>query len=192
MKLVIKALVILAISVFSALPASSAQIYEIDPLHSSACFNVGHLGIGIVHGCFTDLSGQVVYDAKTPSKSSVSITIKTASVNTFVEKRDEHLRTADFFDVEKYPVMEFKSVKVKNLGKNRIEITGDFTLHGITKRIKVKASKLGEGKDSWGGYRAAFQSDFTIKRSDYGMKTMIPAAGDRVKISLLFEGTLKK
>lgn len=172
--------------------AVQTEMYDLDPAHSFACFKVGHLGIGSVHGCFTDLSGAVAVDASNDSNSSVNVVIQTASVNTFNAQRDEHLRTADFFDAAKYPTMEFKSTNVVKLDDGKYRVDGDFTLHGVTKSISVDARMTGRGDDPWGNTRGAFESAFSINRSDYGMTNMIPAAGDEVDITLAFEGILKK
>jgi polyisoprenoid-binding protein YceI len=172
--------------------AVQTETYVIDPVHSFSYFKVGHLGIGSVHGCFTDISGAVVVDSSNDSNSAVNVVIKTASVNTFNTQRDEHLKTSDFFDAAKYPTMEFKSTKVVKLDDGAYRVTGDFTLHGVTKTINVDARMVGRGKDPMsGGTRGAFEATFSINRSDYGMTNMIPAAGDKVDIALAYEGILK-
>lgn len=181
-------LAILALLVFGAVAVNAAEEYKVDPQHSAAVFKVGHLGIGFVWGSFPDISGTVVADAENPSESSVSITIKTESVDTNVDKRDEHLRTADFFDVQKYPTMSFKSSKVEKVDDDTVRVTGDFNLHGVTKTITVDVHKIGEGKDPWGGYRVGFETEFEIQRSEYGMAEYIPAASDKVQIKLAVEG----
>jgi polyisoprenoid-binding protein YceI len=170
----------------------AADTYNIDPVHSTAFFKVGHLGIGFVRGGFTDIAGTIVMDKKTPVSSSIEVTIKIDSIFTNNTKRDEDLKSANYFDAATYPTMGFKSVKVRKLKGNKVEITGNFTLHGVTKPIKIVAQYLGEGKDPWGGYRVAFASDFSILRSDYNMTQFIPMAGDKVDISLIFEGVKKK
>lgn len=171
---------------------AAAEKYDIDPVHSFPCFTVGHMNIGHVHGCFSDSSGTVMIDKKNLEKSSIEVTIKTVSVNTNVAKRDDDLRSANFFDVEKFPTMTFKSTKVKKVSKNKLKVTGDFTLLGVTKKITVTVDLSGEGDDPWGGHRFGFVSMFSIKRSDYGMAKMIPGAADKVDIMLLIECVKKK
>lgn len=192
----IKSLHILALALAAffaaALPAKAADTYTVDPVHTSAMFKVGHLGIGFVRGAFTDVAGTVTYDKKNAAGNSVTITIKTESVNTFNADRDTHLRSEDFFDTAKFPEMSFTSKSFKKIKDGQFEVTGDFTLHGVTKTITVQANVLGEGDDPWGSYRAGFETAFTIKRSDYGMDKMIPAAGDKVEITLVVEGIKKK
>lgn len=188
-------ILILALAAFLAVvqpAAAAAEVYTADPVHSSALFKVGHLGIGFVRGAFTDISGTVKYDKKNPANNFVEITIKTHSVNTFNADRDTHLRSADFFDVEKFPSMSFKSKSFKKMKNGKFQVTGNFTLHGVTKTITVQADVVGEGDDPWGNHRAGFESTFSIKRSDYGMDKLIPAAGDKVIITLVVEGIAKK
>lgn len=183
----------LAALIASARPAAAAaDTYAVDPVHSSALFKVGHLGISFVRGAFTDISGTVKYDKKNPANNFVEITIKTDSVNTFNADRDTHLRSDDFFDTAKYPDMSFKSKSFKKMKNGKFQVTGNFTLHGVTKTITVQAEVTGEGGDPWGNHRAGFETAFAIKRSDYGMDKMIPAAGDKVLITLVVEGIKNK
>ena len=183
----------LLLAVFGiAFAAQAAQVFDVDATHSSANFKVGHLGIGYVTGGFTDIAGTITLDKKNPKACSVDVTIKTGSVNTNDAKRDEHLRTPDFFDAAKYPEMSFKSAKVEKLKDGSYRVSGAYTLHGVTKKIVTRGKLVGEGKDMKGNTRAAFEAGFKIKRSEYGMTKMIPAAGDEVEITLVFEGILKK
>lgn len=165
----------------------AADTYKVDGVHSSAMFKIRHLGVSNVIGRFNDISGTITADKKKPESSSVKITIKTASVDTNNDTRDNHLRSPDFLDSRKYPTMSFKSTKVRKLSATKYEVTGDFTLHGVTKTIRVKVDFLGEGKGMKGETRAGFETSFTIKRSDYGMKKDIPMVGDEVQITLSVE-----
>jgi polyisoprenoid-binding protein YceI len=180
---------VLAIATSSG-AARAADTYQIDPVHSFASFSVGHLGIGLVRGFFSDIAGMIIFDEKDAAKSSIEVAIKTASVNTHVDKRDEDLRSPNFFEVDKYPTMTFTSTKVAKKGKG-YAVTGDFSLHGVTRRITVEAKHLGSGKDPWGGFRAGFVADFSIKRSDFGMKYDYPSIPDKVDISVAFEAVKK-
>lgn len=163
------------------------ETYAVDHTHSAALFEVKHFGISLVAGRFTDIDGTIVADRNDPSKSSVEVIIKTASVNTDNKARDKHLRNADFLDVEKFPVMSFKSEHVKKLKGNAYEVTGSFTLHGVTRTITVPVAFLGETDVPWGQHRAGFQTSFVIKRTDYGMGELVGPAGDEVRITLLVE-----
>lgn len=175
----------------SAAGALAADVYEIDGVHSSADFKVRHIGISNVTGSFTDVAGTITVDTKKPEASSVEITIKTTSVNTHTDKRDEHLRSSDFFDVAKFPVMTFKSTKVKKISDTQYEVTGNFTLHGVTKSIKVTADLIGEGKGMKGETRAGYESSFKINRSDYGMAGFPVVVGDQVQITISVEAVKK-
>jgi len=168
--------------------ARAADSYKVDPAHSFALFKVGHLGVSFVHGSFTGISGKIIYDKKDIKGNFVEIVVGVDSVNTNNADRDAHLKRDDFFHAEKYPTMSFKSKRFKKLEGEKYEVTGDFTLHGVTKTITVIAEVTGEGKDPWGGVRAGFETAFTIKRSDYGMDKNIPAAGDKVWVTLNVEG----
>jgi polyisoprenoid-binding protein YceI len=166
---------------------AAAETYTVDATHSAALFQVRHFGISFISGRFTDLSGTIGVDRENLNNSSVDIVIRTASVNTDIEKRDKHLRNADFLDVEKYPTMSFKSSKVRKISDNVGEVTGSFTLHGVTKTITTTVTFLGEVDVPWGQHRAGFETSFTVKRSDYGMDKLIGPAGDTIQVTLFVE-----
>lgn len=195
MRNVFKSIVVAAFILTSAAPAfakGGVEVFDIDAVHSTAGFKVRHLGVSNVKGIFDDISGVINLDRANVSKSSVKVVIKTDSVDSNNEKRDEHLKSEDFFDAKNFPEMTFVSTGVKKTGKDTLEVTGDFTLHGVTKRIKVKVEKVGEATDPKAGTRIGYDAEFNIKRSDYGMGKMIPAVGDKVSISLSIEAILKK
>ena len=168
-------------------PAVAAEKYIVDATHSAALFQVRHFGISFVSGRFTDISGTIGVDRENLNNSSVEIVIRTASVNTDLEERDEHLRNADFFDVEKYPTMSFKSSNVRKISDTVGEVTGSFTLHGVTQTITTTVIFLGEFDVPWGQHRAGFETSFTIKRSDYGMDKLVGPAGDTIQVTLFVE-----
>jgi polyisoprenoid-binding protein YceI len=170
--------------------ARAADTYQIDPVHSFASFSIGHLGIGLVRGFFSEISGTIAFDAADAGKDAIDVTIRTASVNTHVDKRDEDLRSSNFLDVGKYPTMSFKSTAVAK--KDDVyTVTGDFTLHGVTKTITTTARFLGAGKDPWGGYRIGYVADFSVNRAEYGMKHDLSGIADKVDISVAFEAVKK-
>jgi polyisoprenoid-binding protein YceI len=168
-------------------PAAMAETYTVDATHSAALFQVKHFGVSFVSGRFTDISGTIDVDRENLSNSSVEIIIRTASVNTDLEERDKHLRNPDFFDVEKYPTMRFKSSEIKKISDTVGEVTGSFTLHGVTKTLTMNVTFLGEFDVPWGQHRAGFETTFNIKRSDYGMDKLLGPAGDNIQIILFVE-----
>ena len=154
-----------------ALPAlASAATWSIDPEHSNIGFKVKHLMVSNVKGNFEKLSGTVDIDDKNITKSKVEVTIDTNSINTGVQKRDEHLRSADFFDVAKFPTMNFVSKKVAKAGKDRLKVTGDLTLHGVTKEVVLDVEGPSkESKDPWGNIRKGATATAKINRKDFGL-----------------------
>ena len=172
--------------VFSA----NADTFKIDPVHSFVLFNVQHLGIANTYGRFTDISGTVVFDKDNPSKSSVELSVPVASLDTHNSIRDQSLRSPDFFDAKQFPTMTFKSTKVEGSG-DTLTVSGDLTMHGVTKPMTVDFKKGGEGKGVFGEMRGGGETHFTIRRSDFGMNFQQGAIGDEVNIILSLEGIKK-
>jgi polyisoprenoid-binding protein YceI len=170
--------------------ASAAETYEIDPDHAVVLFRAGHVGIGAVWGRFRGISGEFAFDKKNPSKSKVRIEIDAKSVYTANKKRDKHLMSPDFLNAKQFGKIVFESTKVKKNGK-RFKVNGKLTLHGVTKPVTVTMRHLGSGKDPWGKQRAAFEGEFTVKRSDYGITAMKKAVGEQIKLIVSVEGILK-
>jgi len=172
---------------FATLSVQAApETYKIDPAHSSVEFKIRHLGISWVTGVFKDFEGTIVYDEEDPSKNVIEVTVKAASVDTSNDTRNEHLKKPEFFDVDKYPTLKFKSTKVEKTPDGKFKVTGDFTLLAVTKSIEVNVEGSGPVQGMKGETRRGGDTDFTIKRSDYGMKEMVGPIGDEVKISLAF------
>lgn len=142
--------------------------YDLDPAHGIIGFGVKHLEINIVEGRFKDFEGSVVYDDKLISRSSVEFTAKIDSVDTGVQARDDHLKSADFFDVAKFPLMSFRSTKVEKNGRDFI-LSGDLTIKGITRTIRFPFKITGAIKDPWGGTRFGIKAETTINRRDFGI-----------------------
>ncbi|MBI5095005.1 MAG: YceI family protein [Candidatus Hydrogenedentes bacterium] len=178
-----------ALTLTVASTAMAADTYKVDPVHSSAQFRIRHLGVSNVTGHFTEFSGEVTLDAADATKNAVQMEIKTASIDTDNEARDKHLESADFFNVEKFPAMTFKSTSFKKSGDATFDVKGDFTLLGVTKPVTVSVEQVGTGKDKDGNALVGFETTFTIKRSDYGMTKMVGASliGDEVKITVAVE-----
>jgi polyisoprenoid-binding protein YceI len=172
-------------------PALATETYEVDPVHSAVVFRIKHLGIAYVYGRFNDLSGTLKIDSETSGSSVVEIYAKTKNVDTFHSERDNHLRSSDFFNAKKFPVISFKSKSFTKVSRDMYELTGDLSLHGVTRPLTVKVQRTGSGKDPWGGFRIGFETTFTIRRSDFGMQYMMEGVGDEVRIILSIEGIRK-
>lgn len=175
----------------AATPPVSTDLYEVDVVHSSVVFRIKHLDVSYAYGRFNDIAGTYRFDPAAENGGFVDIQVKTASVDTNNENRDKHLRSADFFEVEKFPTLSFKTTSIKPRG-DKFVLTGEFSLHGVSKAISVEAEYLGHRADPWGGYRSGFQTTFTIARSDFGMTAFAPPAlGDEVAVTVSIEGVKK-
>jgi len=152
----------------SAALAQTADRYELDPNHTQIGFGVKHLVISTVKGKFNEFSGTILYDPADITKSSVSITIKAASIDTGVQKRDDHLRSPDFFDAAKYPELTFKSQRIEKQGDGFVAF-GTLTMHGVAKEIALPFTLTGPIKDPWGRSRMAVEGALTINRHDWGL-----------------------
>jgi polyisoprenoid-binding protein YceI len=186
---------IIAIVFALALPSlAAAATWTIDPEHSSVGFKIRHLMVSNVKGSFDKYVGTIELDDKDITRSKVDVSIETASINTNVQKRDEHLRSADFFDVAKYPAMTFKSKKVAKAGKDKLKVTGDLSLHGVTKEVVLTVDGPSkEIKDPWGNIRRGASATTTINRKDFGLtwnkalETGGVVVGDEVSIIIEIE-----
>ncbi len=167
-----RAISVTAFAAALSLPAGAAtSTWQIDPNHSAAQFAVRHLGISTVRGAFTKVSGTVQFDDKDISKSSVEVTIDAASVDTRVPDRDKDLRSDHFFEVEKYPTLTFKSTKVEQVEAGKLKVTGDLTIHGVTKQVVLDVEgPTSPVKDPWGNQRVAANATTKINRQDFGVK----------------------
>jgi len=144
--------------------------WEIDSAHSAAQFAVRHMMVSTVRGEFGKLSGSAVYDPQNPSAASIEVTIDATTINTREQRRDEHLRSADFFDVAKYPTITFKSKQVKPLGNGKMEVHGDLTMHGVTREVVLDVSGLSpEIKDQRGNARIGASATTRLNRRDFGL-----------------------
>jgi len=171
----------------AAFTARGADTFKIDPVHSSVLFGIKHLGVTDFYAMFKEISGTVTFDKADPAKSSVELTVPVEGLDARNPKRDQHLRSPDFFNAKQFPTLSFKSKKVEANG-DIYKITGDFTLHGVTKSITIDFRKGAEGKGMEGEVRGGGETRFSIKRSDYGMTFMQGALGDEVNIIVSVEG----
>jgi polyisoprenoid-binding protein YceI len=169
--------------------------WTIDTAHSSVDFSIKHMMIAKVKGTFEHFDAQIEADPLDLTTAKIEFTVDVASVNTKNADRDNHLRSADFFDVEKYPKMTFTATSIVKTGEGEYDVTGDLTLHGVTKSETFKVVYEGMGKDPWGNVKAGFSVAGAIKRSDYGLtwnsalETGGVLIGDEVKVSLDIEAT---
>jgi polyisoprenoid-binding protein YceI len=168
---------------------STTRTYKIDRAHSEAVFQVRHL-VTKVRGRFDDFDGMVQINEDRPDLSSVGFTIRAASIDTNEKDRDTHLRSADFFDVEKFPDITFRSKRIVKKSSESYDVTGDLTIRGVTKEIALPVTHLGKAKDPYGMERVGFESEITLNRKDYGLMWNAPLemggflVGDDVKVSL--------
>jgi len=164
--------------------------WSIDPAHSHVEFAVKHLMISTVKGRFGAVRGTVRTDEADPSKGQVEVEIDADSIDTKEAQRDAHLKSADFFDVEKFPKITFKSTRIDGVNGDSFTLTGDLTIHGVTRPVTLAVTSEGRGKDPWGGERAGFSATGKIKRSEFGLtwnqvlETGGFVVGDDIKISL--------
>lgn len=171
----------------SDLPA--AGTWTIDPSHSTVQFVVRHMMVSKVRGRFGNFEGTINI-GEDPLLSAVKVTIDAASVDTRDDKRDEHLRSADFLDVEHYPTLEFVSRKVRDEGAGNYVVEGDLTIRGVTRRVELQVEYLGVAQDPWGGTRAGFEAKTEISRKDFGLEWNLAletggfVLGDKVQIEL--------
>src|SRR5580698_7311044 len=191
--------IVLAISLLGSLSAvAQTSTWKIDPNHSTAQFTVRHLAISNVTGSFTKVSGSVVLDEKDITQSQVSASIDVNSVDTRVEARDKDLKSDHFFDVEKYPTIEFKSKKIVSSG-GKLQVIGDLTIHGTTHEVPLDVDgPTPEITDPWGNARRGISATTTINRKDFNLmynnvlKSGEAAIGDTVKIQIDAEIVKKK
>jgi polyisoprenoid-binding protein YceI len=168
--------------------------WKFDTAHSHVGFSVRHLMISKVHGRFGSWTGSMLLDEANHATSSVEVEIDTASIDTKDPQRDEHLRSADFLDVTKFPKITFKSTRVEKVDDQEYKVTGNLTINGVTKEITLDVEYFGRQKDPWGGERIGFNAKTTIDRKTFGLVFNMPldgggvVVGDKVEITLDVEG----
>ncbi|GGK57503.1 YceI family protein [Amphritea balenae] len=167
-----------------------AADYTIDTkgAHASINFKVSHLGYSWLEGRFNEFGGQFSYDEANPSAANVNVEIDTASVDSNHAERDKHIRSGDFLDVSNFPKATFKSTSFNANADGTAVMNGNLTLHGVTKAVELKVSKIGEGQDPWGGYRAGFTGTTEFKMKDFGITKNLGPASETVYMELHVEG----
>lgn len=169
--------------------ATETRTFSIDKTHSEATFQVRHL-LSKVRGRFADFAGDVTFDAAAPERSSVNVTIQAASIDTSTPDRDTHLRSDDFFAVERFPTITFVSTAIAPKGNDRFDVTGTLTIRGVSRTVILAMEFLGQAADPWGNQRLAFEGEVTLNRKDFGLnwnaalETGGFLVGDEVKVSL--------
>jgi polyisoprenoid-binding protein YceI len=178
---------------------SQPTTYEIDPAHSSAQFKVRHLMVSNVRGNFSNVTGTVLYDPRNVANSKVQATIDTRTIDTRDAQRDTHLKSADFFDVEKFPTITFLSEKVEESAAGTLKVTGDLTIRGVTKQVVLEVDGVApEVKDPWGNIKAGASATTHVNRQDFGLtwnaalETGGILVGDDVAITIEVELLKKK
>jgi polyisoprenoid-binding protein YceI len=168
----------------------SASDYVIDTEggHAYIQFRIGHLGFSWLSGRFNRFSGRFSYDEKAPETATVEVEIDTASIDTNHAERDRHLRDEDILDVKRYPTARFASTSYRPTGEGRGVLTGDLTLHGVTRAIEIQVEQVGSGTDPWGGYRMGFEGTTQIALADFGITEFLGEAARRMRFELGIEG----
>jgi polyisoprenoid-binding protein YceI len=193
----LRTLSFLAVAALAAAPTFAADTWTVDKSHSEALFTIKHL-VSRVSGRFNDFSGTINTDAANPAASSVEFSINAASIDTSDAKRDEHLKSPDFFETAKFPTITFKSSKMVAAGANKYMVEGTLTLHGVSKQVVLPVEFLGFVKDPWGNDRAGFAIETTLNRKDFGIvwNKALDAGGfvlgDDVKVVINLEAVKKK
>jgi polyisoprenoid-binding protein YceI len=179
------ALAIFGSAVLTISAAAQTETWQLDPPHSAAQFSVRHMGISTVRGTFTKVNGTVQYDPANVSKTSMDVTIDAASLDTRVNRRDNDLRSEHFFDVEKYPVITFKSKRVESAGSDKLKVTGDLTIRGVTKEVVLDVDGPTKPmKDPKGKLHMGASATAKINRMDFGVSADRGMIGDNVSITI--------
>ncbi len=175
--------------------ATGETRWAVDPTHSAVEFAVKHMMFATVKGRFSDISGTIAVDAADLGRSSVQVTIGAASIDTHDEKRDAHLRSPEFLDAEQYPTLSFTSTRVEAMGNDRYRVTGDLTIHGITREVTLDTTFNGEGVNPWGQSVRGYSAEATINRKDFGLNWNVGLeaggvlVGENVKLALDVEAS---
>lgn len=166
-----------------------AGAFKTDAVHSAVIFRIGHMGVSSFWGRFNEPSGHYLIDTADPAKSTIDIAIDASKVDTANKKRDDHLRSPDFFNAGEFPTISFKSKSVTKSGDKNFKVDGELTMLGVTKPVTASLNYVGEAQTPQ-GYKSGFEAEFTIKRSEFGMTKYLEgdAIGDEVKLIVSIEG----
>lgn len=185
-----RVLLTLTIILFANSANLFAEEYRIDTegAHASINFKIKHLGYSWLTGRFNQFHGTFSYDVKKPHESKIELTVKTASVDSNHAERDKHLRGKKFLHVKKFPEAVFISNSYKKTGEKTGLLSGNLTLHGVTRPVSMKVTQLGAGKDPWGGFRRGFETQLTIRLHDYDIKHKLGSASEELELTIYIEG----
>lgn len=178
----------------AAMSAQAAPVtYQLDPGHTMVLFSWSHFGFSNPVADIGIADGTLVFDQADPSKSSVQVSMPLSNLDTHVPALDKHLKEADFFDADKYPTITFKSTSVQSLGGKHYKVTGDLTVHGVTKPVVLNATLNNVGPHPMTGAQAiGFNATGTLKRSDFGLGAYVPKVSDEIKLTITTEGGVPK
>lgn len=173
---------------FAGATVAHADAFKIDPVHSTIIFKAGHFGVGNIYGRFDTFSGTFTLDQNDSSKDAVNVEIKTDSLDSNAPKRDTDIKGPDFLNAAQFPTATFKSTSVKKIDDKNFEVTGDFTLRGVTKPLTLNVQAVGSGPGPKGEFRSGWEATTTLKRSDFEVKALLPAVSDQVSLRIAVEG----
>ena len=165
----------------------SGDAFTVDPVHSMVVFRIGHMGVSYAYGMIWQPTGSYTLDFANPGNSSLTIVLDTEKVDTGNERRDNHLRSPDFFNSKQYPKLTFEATSFEMVGENQMRVEGELTMIGQTKPVTAMVEFVDEG-DTPQGHKSGFEAECTIKRSDFGMKFMLGGLGDEVTLMVGIEG----
>jgi polyisoprenoid-binding protein YceI len=179
---------LLAGSLSAGMARADDYVIDTKGSHAFIQFQIPHLGYSLLLGRFNDFSGEFSYDADAPDTASVAVTINTASIDSNHAERDKHLRGEDFLDVDKYPQAEFVSTGYRENPDGTAVLSGNLTLHGVTRPVQIDVEPVGQGPDPWGGYRMGFTGSTRLKLADYGIDYDLGPASRDVDLFFSIEG----
>jgi len=180
-------------SVSTSATATGTEVWVLDPAHSQADFSVRHMMISTVRGRFRKMDGRLIGSPDRPEEASVELSIDVNSIDTAEPQRDQHLRSADFFDAEHHPTLQFRSRRIQPVGEGKYKVVGDLTMRGVTREVTVDVTFEGRVKDPWGNERVGFSAETRLNRKDWGLNwnALLEAGGvvvgDEVRVSVQTE-----
>ncbi len=175
----------------TAATTADAETYGVDAAHSSVLFRIKHLNVSNFYGRFNGIEGQFTFSESDDAANRLDITVKADTIDTNNDNRDKHLRSPDFLNSKQFPEITFKSKSFKKDGTGKYKVTGDLTLHGVTKEVTVDLAHTGTAESERMGKRCGFETAFDIKRSEYGIKYMPDGLGEDIRLIVAIEGVKK-